>query len=261
MDKSLSQQLGDYVRNVFDLNKDGRVTVQEFFSALLPNYAVGIVLVVVDLLMLVGEYRVWHVGMTITDQNPFLALGFVLVSGLPFYLSQLMWLYPRATGIQQTIAVLILGSSLYTSAQFGLADLSKTYDVARLVRIVIILTIGYVVALLLYVLSDKSFRLYRASVRAKDNARFQGEMNQQMQSVLADLRRSLEEQRRLEQEFGTDAVKAHMEMFGFSQDKKGKQNKPALPAPQDKQPDHHPQNNSKPAPEPANPTNPPTPQG
>ena len=239
--QNLSQSLGDYVRRVFDLNKDGKVTVKEFFSALIPNHAVAISLIVVDVLAAVAEYRVWDVGLRITN-DPYKALGFVLVSAVPFYLSQILWLYPRATGAQQGIAVLMLLASLFTSAQFGLADLSQSYDVAALVALVIRLTIVYIVALLVYVLIDKSFRLYRASVVAQDNAAFQNQMNQQMRQTLADLRMSLEEQRKLEQEFGPDAVQAHLEMMGAFNNKGKKQN----------------QNSRMPESAAPNPTNPPT---
>src|SRR4029453_11119310 len=136
--------LGQYVRDVFDLNKDGKVTLKEFFAILLPTYAVAIAFIVVDLLMLVAEYRVWDVGMGITG-DPYKALGFLLVSAVPFYLAQLLWLYPRANGWQQAIAVTMGIPALLTSAQFGLADLSRSYDVDRIVTRVIWLSGAYIV--------------------------------------------------------------------------------------------------------------------
>jgi hypothetical protein len=229
---NLTQNLGDYVRRVFDLNKDGKVTFKEFFSALLPNQAVAIALIVVDLLSIVAEYRVWDVGMRITG-DPYKAFGFVLVSGVPFWLAQILWLYPRATTGQQAIAIGMIASSLFTSAQFGLADLSQSYDVARLVQIVIWLTIGYIVALLIYVLIDKSFRLYRASVQAKDNAMFQSEMNEQMDTVLKNLEKSLQRQQELERRYGPEAVMAHLELMGGlgGKGKKQSQNNSRMPEP------------------------------
>ena len=126
MNNNSNFNLGQYVREVFDLNKDGKVSLKEFFATLVPNYAVAIAFIVVDLLMVVAEYRVWDVGMKITG-DPYKALGFVLVSGLPFYLAQILWLYPRANGWQQTIAVAMAVSALATSAQFwvgrSIADL------------------------------------------------------------------------------------------------------------------------------------------
>ena len=133
--------LGQYVREVFDLNKDGRVTLKEFFATLIPNYAVAIAFIVVDLLIAVAEYRVWDVGIRITG-DPYKALGFLLVSALPFYLAQILWLYPRANGWQQAIAVAMAVAALVTSAQFGLADLSLSYDVERIVNWVIWLSGG-----------------------------------------------------------------------------------------------------------------------
>ena len=153
MSNNSNFDLGQYVRDVFDLNKDGQVTLKEFFATLIPNHAVGIAFLVVDLLMAVAEYRVWDVGMTITG-DPYKALGFLLVSALPFYLSQILWLYPRANGWQQAIAVAMAVGALVTSAQFGLADLSQSYDVDRIVTWVIWLSGGYVVALLVYIVID-----------------------------------------------------------------------------------------------------------
>jgi hypothetical protein len=156
--------LGQYVRDVFDLNNHGKVTLKEFFATLIPNYAVAIAFIVVDLLMAVAEYRVWDVGMAITN-DPYKALGFVLVSALPFYLAQVLWLYPRANGWQQAIAVAMAVAALVTSAQFGLADLSRSYDVDRIVTRVIWLSGGYIVGLLVYIVIDKNIRMMRAKVK------------------------------------------------------------------------------------------------
>lgn len=245
--------LSEYFRKVFDLDNDGKVTVREFFSAMLPNHAVGISLIVVDILALVAEYRVWDVGMKITN-DPYKAFGFVLVSAVPFYLAQILWLYPRATTAQQGIAVAMLGFSLFTSAQFGLADLSQSYDVARLVRIVIWLTIAYIVALLVYVLIDKSFKLYRATVKAKDDANFQREMNEQMDQVLDDMEKSLARRKALMDKYGPDAVNDYMDLMDRDKKKKGKNQNNNRPLPPPPPPSR------QPAPEP-NPQPPPPHQG
>jgi hypothetical protein len=204
--------LGQYVRDVFDLNKDGKVTLKEFFATLIPNYAVAIAFIVVDVLMAVAEYRVWDVGMTITG-DPYKALGFVLVSALPFYLAQILWLYPRANGWQQAIAVAMAVSALVTSAQFGLADLSRSYDVDRIVTRVIWLSGGYIIALLVYIVIDKNIRLMRAKVKAREQANFQAELNKSMRAILADLREGLKEEAVLRREFGDLAVDSHLEMM------------------------------------------------
>lgn len=204
--------LGQYVRDVFDLNKDGKVTFKEFFATLIPNHAVAIAFIVVDLLMAVAEYRVWDVGIAITG-NPYKALGFVLVSALPFYLAQILWLYPRANGWQQAIAVAMGIAALVTSAQFGLADLSRSYDVDRIVTRVIWLSGGYIVALLIYIVIDKNICLMRAKIKAREQANFQGELNKSMRSILADLREGLKEEADLRREFGDLAVDSHLQLM------------------------------------------------
>ncbi len=212
MSSNSSFNLGQYVRDVFDLNKDGKVTFKEFFATLIPTYAVAIAFIVVDLLIAVAEYRVWDVGMTITG-DPYKALGFLLVSALPFYLSQILWLYPRANNWQQAIAVAMAVASLATSAQFGLADLSQSYDVDHIVTQVIWLSGGYIVALLVYIVIDKNIRLMRAKVKAREQANFQGELNKSMRSILADLREGLKEEAALRREFGDLAVDSHLQMM------------------------------------------------
>lgn len=212
MNSNGNSTLGQYVREVFDLNKDGKVTLKEFFATLIPNYAVGIAFIVVDALMAVAEYRVWDVGMKITG-DAYKALGFVLVSALPFYLAQILWLYPRANGWQQSIAVGMAVTALYTSAQFGLADLTARYDVDRLIRYVIYLSGGYVVSLLVYILIDKNIRLMRAKVTAREQANFQGELNTAMRSILSDLRQGLAEEKKLRDEYGDLAVDSHLELM------------------------------------------------
>ncbi|HEY6019638.1 MAG TPA: EF-hand domain-containing protein [Candidatus Paceibacterota bacterium] len=228
--------LGDYMNEIFDLNHDGKVTFKEFLSVLIPSYAVGIALLVVDLLAAVAEYRVWDVGMTITGGDVYKALGFVLVSALPFYLGQVLWLYPRATGWQQAISVSMVVVALLTSAQFGLADLSQTYDVSKIISLVVWLTFGYICALLVYVLIDKHIRLYRKKIQAQSTASFQKEINAVGRSIMADLRSSLQEEQALRLEFGSDAVDKHLNIF--RENKKGgggggenHQRPPQLPAP------------------------------
>ena len=76
------QTLGDYVNKVLDTNKDGKITVKDFID-LFPNYAVAIAVIFVDIVVGVAEYRVWDVGYKMTG-DPFKAVGFVLVSAIPF---------------------------------------------------------------------------------------------------------------------------------------------------------------------------------
>jgi hypothetical protein len=240
MNNNSNFNLGRYVREVFDLNKDGKVTFKEFFATLLPNYAVAIAFIVVDLLMLVAEYRVWDVGMAITGDR-LKALGFVLVSAVPFYLAQILWLYPRANGWQQAIAVAMGIAALVTSAQFGLADLSQIYDVDRIVTRVIWLSGAYIVALLIYIVIDKNIRLMRAKVKAREQANFQGELNKSMRSILADLREGLKEEAELRREFGDLAVDSHLQMMRGMANKDNSPFRPPnqLSAPRDN--NHYPQ--------------------
>lgn len=223
--------LAQYVREIFDLNKDGKVTFKEFFAVLLPNQAVGIALLVVDILMLVAEYRVWDVGLTITNQNPYLALGFVAVSGVPFYLSQVLWLYPRASLWQQAIAILMGGSALYMSAQFGLADLSRNYNVDGIVQLVIQLTVVYVISLLVYVVIDGNIQLFRKKVQARAKADFQDDINGTVDDVLNSVEKSLAREKELRDKYGDEAVEAHLEMMRGKPKKQHKNsNAPEAPA-------------------------------
>lgn len=211
--KSTITALGQYVQDVFDLNKDGKVTFKEFLHTLVPSQAVGIALLVVDILALIGEYRVWQVGMHITNGNPIASLGFVAVSLVPFYLSQILWLYPNATGWQQAIAVLMMLTALVTSANFGLADLTQNYDATTISRTVIYLWLAYIVMLLVYVLQDKNFKLMRMRIQARANANFQSAMNETMNDILEDLEKSLERERQLRERFGDEAVEAHLTLL------------------------------------------------
>lgn len=233
----------DFVRDAFDLNGDGRVTLKEVFSKLIPNYAVGIAFLVVDLLVLIAEYRVWDVGMKITNNNGWLAIGFVAVSALPFYLSQALWLYPRAHWGQQAIAIGMGGLSLYTSARFGLADLSLQYDVNAIVGWVVWLTAIYVVALLVYIVTDRNIRLNRMKVRVLDDAAYQRILNKVGQEAMAALGVAMEERQKLLEKFGEDALGHYLEKVG--QGKKSQvdgrdESLPALPsAPNPPEPPRH----------------------
>lgn len=112
-------------------NNDGKFTMAD-----LPNKSVLIVGVVVDLVVLFAEYRVYMVGYALTG-SVMLALGFVLVSSLPFYLGQLAWLYNRANNWQQGIAISMVVMGIGVSAYYGFADflLANTIAVTNAVSI------------------------------------------------------------------------------------------------------------------------------
>jgi hypothetical protein len=229
-----STGLGQYVRNVFDLNRDGKVTFKEMLHTLIPNQAVALALIVVDILAALGEIRVWEVAMTITQGNQYTAAGFVAVSLVPFYLSQLLWLYPRATNWQQGIAVVMMLTALVTSANFGLADLTQTYNVVAISRAVVYLWLLYIVLLLVYVLIDRNFRLHRTKITAQANAAFQQDMNKTTADILSSLRLSLEEEQKLREQYGDEAVEAHLALLrarGVNNAPQQAQQAPALPSP------------------------------
>jgi hypothetical protein len=231
MADNMFKTLGSYVTEVFDTNKDGVINFKDLLG-LFPNHAVAIAFLVVDLLVLVAEYRVWDVGMTITSGDPYKALGFVLVSALPFYLAQILWLYPRARGIQRSIALLMGAGGLYTSAQFGLADLSRKYDVTQIVNMVVYLGVGYIVLLLVYIVVDESVKAGRMKAQAHAKAQQQREINSITRSVLNDLRESLKEEEALKREFTPEAVEAHLDRLRGG---KGKSNNSSRSTPNDSQ--------------------------
>lgn len=105
-------------------NNDGKFTMAD-----LPNKAVLIVGLVVDVLFLFAEYRVWMVGYALTN-NSLLALGFVAVSSLPFYLGQIAFLYNRANEKQQGIAIVMVLMGLGVSAYYGFSDFLLANSIA-----------------------------------------------------------------------------------------------------------------------------------
>ena len=219
------KSLGEYVNDVLDKDKDGVVSFKEFM-AIFPSSAIAIALLVVDVLVLVAEYRVWDFAMYLT-KDPIKAAGFVLVSGFPFYLAQVLWLYPRATWIQQMVALAIGCTSLYTSAVYGLADLSRDYDAKEIFTFIVELSAMYTIVLLVYVLNDKGVKAWRMKVKARAAADEAGEMNAITRAVLEDLKKSLEQEKLLEAEFGRDAVQAQLNRLRGNKGKKDNQ-----PAPQ-----------------------------
>lgn len=158
-------------------NNDGRFTMQD-----LPDKAVLIVGIVVDILFLFAEYRVWTVGHTLTD-NVMLALGFVAVSSLPFYLGQIAYLYNRANGWQQGIAIGMVIMGLGVSAYYGFADfllantiavtknIDVTLDTNSLFAVAVGGTVALILAGLLYILIDDGIANTIRSKRIEGKAR------------------------------------------------------------------------------------------
>lgn len=220
------ETLGGYIRKILDVNKDGVITFKDFLS-LFPNNAIAIVVLFVDAVVLVAEYRVLDVGLQITNNDWLKAAGFVLVSAIPFYLGQLLWLYPHATWIQKGLALIFAVGGLYTSAQFGLADLSQTYDVEMIVSLVIQLTVAYIVMGLIYILIDPNIKAWRAMVVARAAL----DMERKYQNMTREMLREWQETKRIEKEtvdlFGdADAVTAQLEAL---RGKKVTYSAPAVP--------------------------------
>ena len=208
-EKNVISTLGEYVKEVFDVNKDGTIDLKDILS-MFPNSAVAIAVIVIDLLVLVAEYRVWDVAYTITGGDVFKSLGFVAVSALPFYLGQVLWLYPRANWFQRLIAGGLVVVSLYTSAQFGLADLSKEYNIAGIVQMVVSLTAGYIVALILYVINDKGIKARRLLTVTQDAAEFEKTIQGITQEVLQTLEETMQREQQLKDRYSPEAVQIHL---------------------------------------------------
>ena len=191
--KSTLEQLDEYVTAVFDKNGDGRVDLKELMASI-PNMTVLLVGLFVELAVLIAEYRVADVGYAITGSY-FKAAGFVLVSALPFYLGQVMWLYPRASVWQKAIGILFVLSGLGASAFFGYADLIVGISVEALksyapvmFKVMIILTPSYIALGLLYMLIDPVIRASRIKVETKAKAVSEKEMLNITKEILNELK-------------------------------------------------------------------------
>jgi hypothetical protein len=180
--------------NIFG-NRDGKFDAKD-----LPNHAVLIVALVVDLVMLFAEIRVYQVGYALTG-NTYLALGFVAVSSLPFYLGQLAFLYNRANDWQQRISLGMVGMGLLVSAYYGFADyiiqtntiisvangVSLAVDVNTLYIVAVGCTVALIVSGLLFVFLDDGVANNLKSNRIQGRAKIATEEIQIKRKLLADL--------------------------------------------------------------------------
>lgn len=194
------QSLGEYVTKVLDTNKDGEINLRDFVD-LFPNSSIAIAVIFVDLIVAVAEYRVFDVGFQMTH-DPYKAIGFVLVSAIPFYLGQIFWLYPVANMLQKWIAVGMVTSALYTSWVFGTADLSQSYDISAIVYMVTNMTAGYILATLGYILFDDGIKAHRLKKQIEGKAIREKEYQRIARGVLRELAETQRLQRETEQEFG-----------------------------------------------------------
>lgn len=223
-EKNIFETLGDYMRDVFDKDNDGIVSVKELFSVF-PNMAIPVAIVFVDILVLAAEYRVWDFGYHITGDN-ILAFGFVLVSAVPFLLGQMFWLYPRANFFQRVIAIGFVAMSLYTSAQFGLADLTKDYDKNEIFTFLVELTAGYIVSTLIYIVIDSTIKMGRMKKKALDAANMQREAQSNARIILSSLKETLSLKRDLEQDFGASEVAQALAQLNGMKKKKDDSQRP-----------------------------------
>jgi hypothetical protein len=226
-EKGVIETLNGYMVKVFDKNKDGVVTFKEFM-AVFPSYAVALAIIFVDLLVLVAEYRVWDFGYKITGDG-YKAVGFVLVSAVPFYLGQVFWLYPRATFPQKLIAVGFVLMSLYTSYQFGAADLTLQYDTVYIFNFMLKLFVGYVLATLVYIVIDPTIKKNRAVINAKDNAKFEDELQIAARMVLASIKKTMDTQKSIAQDFGQAETDTALELVRGKKPDAKQQNQPQQP--------------------------------
>jgi len=201
----------EYARSVLDTDGNGTVNLKDLF-ALFPNSAVAIAVIFVDLFALVAEYRVWDVGIKISG-DPVKAIGFVLVSAVPFYLGQVFWLYPQANTYQKWIGGAFVTGGLFASAVFGLADLSLAYDVSMIVQTVVYATVCYIVAAMMYVVFDNTIKAKRLQARMRGRANEERAYQISLRSVLTDLRETQRLEKELADEFGEDVVQERMGVF------------------------------------------------
>lgn len=191
-------------------NNDGRFTMAD-----LPNKAILIVGIVVDILFLFAEYRVWMVGYALTE-NALLALGFVAVSSLPFYLGQIAFLYNRANGRQQGIAVFMVLMGLGVSAYYGFSDylLANTFAVTDTLTVTMntnslfAVAVGGTVALillgLLYILIDDGIANTIKSKRIEGKARIAEHELELKSRLLAKLQQVRLQEDELKRQFPDD---------------------------------------------------------
>ena len=202
-----------FLHEVFDTNEDGVISMKEILMGL-AHHAPAILLFFVDVVVIVAEVRVYDAGMQMTHLW-IKALGFVLVSALPFYLGQIAWLYPRANDRQKFLAVVFVIGGLAGSAIFGRADLllgvaisgaDQTVNPVFIANLVIYLTAGYIGLGLIYLLVDPDIKAWRMKISMKSQSDQQKEFNKIVRDILSDQKMTMQEQQELEGLFGAENV-------------------------------------------------------
>ena len=191
-------------------NNDGRFTMAD-----LPNQAVLIVGIVVDVHFLFAEYRVWMVGYALTE-NALLAMGFVAVSSLPFYLGQIAYLYNRANNRQQAMAIVMVGMGLAVSAYYGFSDfllansiavtntLIVTLDTNSLFAVAVGGTVALILLGLLYILIDDDIANTIKAKRIEGKARIAEHELELKSRLLAKLQQVRLQEYQLKSEYPED---------------------------------------------------------
>lgn len=210
-------------------NNDGKLDAKD-----LPNHAVLIVGIVVDLVMLFAEYRVYSVGVTLTG-NKMLALGFVMVSSLPFYLGQVAFMYNRANEWQQRISVGMVGMGLLVSAYYGFADYifetntvisiangwNLSVDANTLYILAVSCTVALIVCGLLYVFIDDGFANTLKNNRIQGRAKIAREEIAIKRSLLADLTALRADEEALRSQYPEDYERLQVQFEGKKVDPTG----------------------------------------
>ena len=161
----------------------------------LPSKSVTIMTVMVDALFLIAEYRVFDVGYRVTDSR-ILALGFVAVSSIPFYLGQVTYYYNKANDQQLWISRIMIGMGLLVSAFYGFAELlmvntyviteevTASISVESLFAVAVLGTVLLIVLGLAFILLDDGVSKKRESEKLKGEFEAEKEELEQYSQLL-----------------------------------------------------------------------------
>lgn len=219
-------------------NSDGKFDIKD-----LPNGAPAIVAIIADLVMLVAEIRVYEVGYKLTGVF-WLAIGFVAISSIPFYLGQLAWLYNKANKAQRVTAIILIFMGLIVSAYYGLADFlmgqsvtvgnvqTDAIDVSTLYMLAVVGTGTLIVLALFYMLVDDNIAMTIQHNRMLGRAKTAQKRNQLKRVMLAELKATRLAEKDLQNEFPEDYAELQKHLSGKKQPKEPantSQQKPPTP--------------------------------
>ena len=204
-------------------NNDGKFNVKD-----LPNKAVLVVAIVVDLVALIAEARVYQVGLTLTN-SPILAFGFVAVSFVPFLLGQIAFLYNRANTYQQIISALMVILGLFASAYYGFADyilqtnsvltvaggVILPIDINTLYFLAVFATVLLILGGLLFVFFDDEIATNRRKNKVQAKSKAALDDIKAKREVLAELKRLKDEETELRKQYGDDYDEVQRQFAGL----------------------------------------------